>query len=290
MTFDRPINSSPREGALAGTLDRDGFVVLRGFLEADELSKVEQLVEPILRTPCEQACKRPHNELFPLRWDSPLVQLFLGSDRRVRLLAEMCDADDLRWISGYLSIKNAHSPALWWHQDWWCWDHAASYQRTPAQLAVLCYLTATTVQNGALRVLPGTHHRSALIHAILPEAHGEFVESLDTRHAALSDQPGQVTLSLRAGDAVVMDYRLIHGTHANESDTRRDCIILNFAPSWRRLPDDIKGHLICHTALPLESETVPDSTGVSKLLPTFSGERRSLPLSRNAPARFEVAI
>jgi ectoine hydroxylase-related dioxygenase (phytanoyl-CoA dioxygenase family) len=87
-------------------------------------------------------------------------------------------------------------------------------------LATLCYLTATSVQNGALRVLPGTHHKSAPIHAHLPEAHTEFAETLDPSHMALSDQPGQVTLSLRAGDAVVMDYRLLHGTQANESATR----------------------------------------------------------------------
>jgi hypothetical protein len=32
---------------------------------------------------------------------------------------------------------------------------------------------------------------------------------------AMRDHPNQVTLSVRAGDAVVTDYRLLHGTHAN---------------------------------------------------------------------------
>jgi hypothetical protein len=272
--------------ALAHSLDHDGFAVVGGFLEAEELLEARRLVERALQAPCEQACRRPHNELFPLRWNSPLVQLLLGSDRRVRSLADISDADDLRWISGYISIKEAHSPPLWWHQDWWCWDHPVSYRRAPAQLATLCYLTATSVQNGALRILPGTHHRSAPIHAHLPEAHTELAETLDPSHIALSDHPDQLTLSLRAGDAVVMDYRLLHGTHANESAMRRDCVILNFAPSWRRLPDAIKGHLICHAALPVGNETVPMSAGISKLLPMYDGEHRSLALNRNAPARF----
>lgn len=275
--------------ALGRSLDGKGFAVLPGFLEAGELAKVGRLVDSTLAAPGAQACRRPHNELFPLRWHSPLVELLAGCDRRMQLLSGVSDADDLRWISGYISSKAAHSPPLWWHQDWWCWDHPVSYQRAPAQLAVLCYLAATSRGNGALRVLPGTHHGSAPIHAVLPEAHGALAETLEVGHAALRDQPGQVTLALCAGDAVAMDYRLLHGTHANDSDARRDCIILNFAPSWRRLPQDIKSHLICHAALPAEGEAVPPSSGIARLLPAFHGDRRSLPLNRNAPATFAVA-
>jgi hypothetical protein len=32
---------------------------------------------------------------------------------------------------------------------------------------------------------------------------------------ALNDQPGQATLSARAGDVVLLDYRLLHGTPAS---------------------------------------------------------------------------
>jgi len=99
----------------------------------------------------------------------------------------------------------------------------------------------------------------------------------------MSDQSDQVTLSLSAGDAVIMDYRLLHGTHGNKSDLRRDCIILNFAPSWHQLPEDIKGHLIIHTALPSGSEAVPVSSVIWKFLPAFHGERGSLRVNRNAP-------
>ena len=102
------------------------------------------------------------------------------------------------------------SPPLWWHQDWWCWDHPLTYRRMAPQIAVLCYLADTNAQNGALRVLRGSHLKSAPIHAVLPEAHGHSAEGLEPGHIALSDLPGQVTLCLRAGDAVVIDYRLLH--------------------------------------------------------------------------------
>ena len=268
-------------------LGRDGFIVLKAFLDENEVTEIKTAVEALFSAPHDPTCSRPHNTLLPLRWKDRIVQLILSSERKAQVLSEALNADDPKWISGYVSIKEAHSPPLWWHQDWWCWDHVVSYRRSAAQVATLCYLSETNSQNGALRVLPGSHLRSAPIHAVLPEAHDNAAIDLRPGNIAMSDLSDQVTLCLRPGDAVAVDYRLLHGTHGNASDARRDCVILTFTPSWRQLPDDIKAHLIDHPAQPSESE-VPHSSMFSKLLPTFNGPRQSLPVNRNAPAKFEV--
>jgi ectoine hydroxylase-related dioxygenase (phytanoyl-CoA dioxygenase family) len=137
-------------------------------------------------------------------------------------------------------------------------------------------------------VLAGTHHRSQPIHALLPQVDSHAPDGLELDHIAMSDQPGQVTFSLKAGDAVVIDYRLLHGTHGNGSKVRRDCIILNFAPSWNDLPDDIRGHLISHPALPAANESPAALSWESELLPEFFGIRQDLPLNRNAPHEFQI--
>jgi ectoine hydroxylase-related dioxygenase (phytanoyl-CoA dioxygenase family) len=116
------------------------------------------------------------------------------------------------------------------------------------------------------------------IHAALPEAHSESIAPLDPSHIAMADPPEQERPRLRAGDAVVIDYRLLHGTHANTCDSRRDCILLSFTPSWKGLPEDIRAHLIDHPALPSDED--------GPLLPAFSGVRRTLALNRNAPREF----
>jgi hypothetical protein len=268
---------------------RDGFIVLKGFLNKREAAEVQGLIESVRNLPLEQTCMRPHNTLIPLRWNDPIVRVLLMSERRVQALTDAVGADDPKWISGYISIKEARSPALWWHQDWWCWDHSVSYQPEAPQIAILCYLAETSVHNGALRVLPGSHRRSAPIHAILPEAHSEGAMELKSGHLAMADLPGQVSLGFRGGDAVAIDYRLLHGTHRNASTTRRDCVILSFTPSWRRLPEDIKGHLIDHSAQPCQTEVPEALKLISNLLPTFDGVRRSLPLNRNAPTKFEIS-
>src|SRR5215469_2351791 len=266
----------------------DGFVLLGSFVNDAELKELVPLVELLLTSSHELACTRPNNTLLPLRWKDPIVRLLLSSGSRMQALTDALGADDLRWISGYISVKEPHSPPLWWHQDWWCWDHPLSYRRAAAQIALLCYLADTSAENGALRVLPGSHLKSSPIHAVLPEAHGHSAEGLEPGHIALSDLAGQATLGLQAGDAVVIDYRLLHSTHGNAGNTRRDCILLSFTPSWRGLPNDVKAHLIAHPAQPSETERTNLASALLRLLPSFRGVRQDLPLNRNAPSNFEV--
>jgi hypothetical protein len=205
-------------------------------------------VERILRAPAGPSCERAHNTLVPLRWDMPLVRRVLH--RHAERIAAAASGDDLRWISGYVSVKDAHSEPLEWHQDWWCWDHPVSLRPEPAQVALLVYLTDTSERNAALRVRPGSHRDAA---AAAP-----------------------LTLPLRAGDAALIDYRLEHATHANATAARRDCLILNFAPAWRALPEDIRGHLIQHPALPGDDEPAH----ALPWLPRYDGPRVDLPLNR----------
>ena len=173
-------------------------------------------------------------------------------------------------------------------QTWWAWDHVISLEPAPARVAVLCYLSDTTLSTGALRVLPGSHRKSVPLHRLLPEAHSDESTALSPGHPAMADQPGQISLEVRAGDAVVTDYRLLHGTHANLGVHRRDCVLLSFAPNWGYLPDDLRGHLIQHPALPQPGE---DSLTVTTTypLPSFDGPLCDLALNRNAPAEFDIA-
>lgn len=238
-----------------------------------------------MAAPASLSCERPNNTLVPLRWDDILVELILLPRHRI---AEAVGARDLRWISGYVSVKEPHSPPLWWHQDWWAWDHPISYRSEAAQIAVLCYLSDTTVTTGALRVLPGSHVASVPLHAALPEAHSDESSALDLDNPAMTDHPAQVTLELRAGDTVVTDYRLLHGTHANDGVHRRDRVLLSFTPNWSQLPADVRAHLVSHPALPGADKPRPRGP-LAELLPLFDGPRRDLTLNRNAPAIFTTS-
>jgi hypothetical protein len=265
-----------------------GYAVIESLLCPMELAVLRREVDAALQRPDVAGCERPQNRLVPLRWSDPAVELVLAQEQRRRRIAESFGGIDLRWISGYISVKEAHSRALWWHQDWWCWDHPVSLRPAPAQVALLCYLTDTSERNGALRVLGGSHRHSIALHAALPEAHAQG-PALWRDHAALSAHRDQVTLCAKAGDAVVLDYRLLHGTHANASGERRDCVLLSFTPSWRELPTDVRGHLIQHLAQPNPDERPALSGWQVELLPSFDGPRADLELNLTAPAHFAVS-
>lgn len=278
MTAARGVDSS----RVASEFTRDGFAVLPGLVAAGRLRRAREVADRAVAAPAGLSCERPNNTLVPLRWNSPLVQIVSESADRI---AGAVGAQDLRWISGYVSVKDPHSPPLWWHQDWWAWDHPVTWRREAAQVAVLCYLSDTDAQTGALRVIPGSHAASTPLHGLLPEAHSDESTALGLQHPAMIDQPGQVTLELRGGDAVVTDYRLLHGTHAHTGTQRRDCLLLSFTPHWSQLPGDVRAHLISHPALPNADEPGPRGA-LASLLPSFHGPRRDLPLNRNAPSDF----
>lgn len=266
---------------------QEGFAVLEGFLDPALVATLRREVDVALAASPPSGCERPHNRLAPLGWNAAAVRLILQSATRRDLIKTLTDGDDLRWISGYVSAKEPSTPALCWHQDWWCWHHPISLRPAAAQVAVLCYLTDTTERNGALRVLPRSHRVSLPLHATLAESDTQDPQ-LPLEHPALSDQPGQVTLRAGAGDAVVLDYRLLHGTHANGSAARRDCVLLSFTPSWRGLPSDIRAHLIRHPAQPVDGERPDAGSWAAELLPSFAGAPADLELDRVAPSRFAV--
>lgn len=275
------------EREISGSLERDGYCHISNLLAPLELATIKRHADPILSMPPHPGMSRPGNDLSALRWNDPIVLNALTSATFIQAVRQASAATDLKWLSGYLSSKQPHSPALAWHQDWWCWDHSISFERQAAQLAVLVYLTQTTTENGALRLLPRSHRCCVPLHAEILEPHSAAANSLPNEHLTMRNAPGQITFEVEPGDAVVIDYRLLHGTHPNQSSSRRDCLLLSFIPHWSGLPTEIKAHLSNHPALPTSDEfaAIKDQA-IADVLPTFSGVGRDLSINRRAPSIF----
>lgn len=266
---------------------RNGYFQLKSFLNKEDCRAIKKQIDNIILAGHECACSRPHNTLHLLRWNHLIIQNIISESSKIRRLQMATGATDMRWISGYISIKEPFSPPLWWHQDWWCWDHDISYQYETVQIALLIYMDATTNKNGALRVLPGSHHQSDTLHQHLPETE-QLGDAIGEEHICMQPHIDQHLLEVEQGDAVAIDYRLLHGTEANVTASRRDCIILNFTPHWQHLPADIREHLAGHIAQPDGNEKALVNAEQMKIMPSFSGKNSFLNVNGLAPSYFNI--
>jgi len=201
---------------------------------------------------------------------------------------------DPRFSSGYVISKPPHSPALFWHQDWWAWDDPISYRDTVAQVFLFFYLTDTGLENGCLRVIPGSHRRRHPLHD-QPPAHDEDLSRVaDPDNLVYRSVEGETPVEVKAGSAVIGDARLLHGTYPNRSGAERTLITLWYHPDFAALPEQIKARidLIFNRR---GVDTDPDWTDgmtpakwpaankakVAPLLPDYDGDAEPQPWNRN---------
>ena len=148
-----------------------------------------------------------------------------------------------RFSSGYVISKPPGGPALFWHQDWWGWQHPISRENRIAQVALFLYMTDTTRENGCLRLVPGTHRGRHPLHDLVDAHDPTLAEVKNPDDDAFASHPDEIDVPVTAGDVVVVDARLIHGAHPNRSDNERTNITLWWHPDYEALPAAIKARI-----------------------------------------------
>jgi len=139
--------------------------------------------------------------------------------------------DILCWASGVF-LKEPRDPAyVSWHQDAMYWG------LDPADVVTAWVaLTDSTVENGAMQVLPGSHRG-----ALFPHADTFASANLLSRgqKIAVDIDPAQaVTLVLQAGEMSLHHVKLAHGSAANASGDRRIGYAIRYvAPHVRQIGD-----------------------------------------------------
>jgi hypothetical protein len=273
----------------------DGYTVIHDALACELLDELREYTTRRLEAEGGEHFDtfRYHGSMLPLDpiADEPVQRLVANSGTLDRLHELGFDAP--KWLSAYLISKPPHSPSLWWHQDWWAWDSAVSWEQWPAQMFVMYYLRDVGPEDGALRVIPGSHRHRHALHDTLPPAHSEAINEASEEGPTHAVQPGEVTVEVQAGDAVIGDCRILHATHPNRSGLRRTCLTVWYLPLFSRLPEEVKSYVVDHPALPPrgwwgeEQELVPAT--LRSLLPTYDGSARPTSYERQPPSRWPDA-
>jgi ectoine hydroxylase-related dioxygenase (phytanoyl-CoA dioxygenase family) len=167
----------------------------------------------------------------PLRHKSHL--LFTWLDDLIRHPAILDAVEDvlgpnlLVWGSSFFT-KEAHDPSfVSWHQDSTYWG------LDPADIVTAWVaLSESTAENGAMRVIPGTHkldqvpHRDTFAEGNLLSRGQEIEVEVDAAQARM--------LVLRPGEMSLHHVRLIHGSDPNPSPKRRIGFAIRYLPTYVR--------------------------------------------------------
>jgi ectoine hydroxylase-related dioxygenase (phytanoyl-CoA dioxygenase family) len=148
------------------------------------------------------------------------------------------------------------------------------------------YLVDTSPQNGCLRVIPRSHHTSHPLHLVTSTGHDGDVRHQDpSTSLAYTNYPEQVDVSVRAGDLVIGDARLLHAANANRSDQRRTVITMWYMPRYESMSEPLLAAYQSRLFVPPpEDLPVDQQTMIEPFLPNYTGDATPTPWDR-IPAR-----
>lgn len=226
------------------TLGKDGFCI---FSNTFSEKYVQQLIEHAnalisQQTEVEKKKLLSLGSLISL-WEDPFFSTLIAHPRIIQALQSV-GAKDIRYAQGYLLIKPPLSLPTFWHQDWWLWNDPVSYNSHIQQIGVLCYLQDMSKNNGALRVLPGSHRSKHSLHGLLKNLDNDELrrgQHPDTE--PYQSQTGEVNLELKLGEIILIDARLLHGANANQSEQYRHGLVLWYYPNYYLLSEAVKARI-----------------------------------------------
>ena len=166
----------------------------------------------------------------------------------------------LVWSTSFF-IKEAHDPAfVSWHQDATYWGLSE-----PDVVTAWLAFTDATVDNGAMRMVPGSHgeqlaHRDTFApHNLLSRGQEIAVEV---------DEARGVDILLRAGEMSLHHVRMVHGSPANRSGDRRIGLAIRYIPTYvKQLAGAVDGAMLVR-GVDDYHHFVPEHAPASDLAPT----------------------
>ena len=210
---------------------RDGYCVVDDILTEDFLEELHEESERLIEghdPPDDVIYQGQHVNVRGE--DNAIIQKLLEWEPSRQALGEL-GFGDFKTSGGIIILtKEPEGPPLYWHQDWMQWEDPISCSPWPQIMFLSYYLTDTSLENGCLKVIPGTHHRRIPLHDQLVPAHEQGARFIEEDHPIMfSDHPDEVDVCVKAGALVLADARVLHSTRRNYTDQRRTLIL-----AWHR--------------------------------------------------------
>jgi non-haem Fe2+, alpha-ketoglutarate-dependent halogenase len=200
-----------------------GYLARLRVLEPGEAAEIRAKLEEFEATAGPLAGKLRQKSHLLFNWLNDLVR----HERILDAVEDIIGGDILCWGTSFF-IKEQRDPSfVSWHQDSTYWG------LEPADIVTAWIaLTDSTVENGAMKVVPRSHtmaqvpHRDTFRPENLLSRGQEVMVEVDDSQAD--------TLTLEAGEMSLHHVRLIHGSEPNHSNDRRIGFAIRYLPTYVR--------------------------------------------------------
>lgn len=158
-------------------------------------------------------------------WADPDLAGLATDPRLGTIAAALLEASQVRLWQDQLLIKppgDGSAGTIGWHQDWASWNTVASHG---AFVTAWVAFDDVDDENGAMQVLPGSHHWG-----LLPDTGGFFDPDRDRQLGRLADH-GDVqprSLCMCAGQVSFHHPLTFHGSGTNDSNRMRRSLAIHF--------------------------------------------------------------
>ncbi len=197
----------------------NGYLHLRGVLEPAELAAVREaetrVTGPAMTLPLKSPDYKYHTDpetgrpvLFRvevLQQKDPVIMKLHGNPRILAIMQSIFGADFLPFSFNMVFKAPGFGPSVPWHRD-------PAYCRIDHGINCGIYLDDADAENGMISVMPGSHKRASRI------------QLQDAIHEHGFNLPGAVPVPAKAGDLVIHNENVLHGSRTVRSQRQRRVI------------------------------------------------------------------
>lgn len=206
-------------------LSSEGYVVIPGMVDVPTIARIRGELADL---PMNVAPYSPEQKFAktPPQWHSAAFGGLIGHPPLIEVI-EGALGEDLVFMLGHYVTSGPGVPGLSLHSDYQPFGSPAKgfEESSPATLRVLIYMDDLTLDRAPFTIVPRSH---ATIHSVA------------NPYLRYDHHPDMVTLTLKAGDAIVFNVKAFHGTHPHLGNEGRGMLELAYRPGWARCAGEVK--------------------------------------------------
>lgn len=217
--------------------EEQGFLVIEDLLSPTQIDAIRMELRDLHErmaesTPPEVGVSWEHDvdpqiqrrikQLMHAEMISPTINAFLRSDRILDIVADLIGPEICLYHCKLLMKAAKDGTVTPWHQDYAYW---IADDNRPLMLNCMFQIDDSTMENGCLQMVPGSHRGRLLEHEREGKVFGRFLPGY------FQPREDAVAVAIRAGSAVLFGPMIVHGSDANHSDReRRACTVAYNVP------------------------------------------------------------